>query len=262
MKHLKTQHRELRLLFENVISVGYITESLASFEDTVHADVAKRFLEEKDYDVIGVRKNGYMIGYAKKKEIHDGYLGDFCINFDKDKILHNSSSMLSALAALKSEPQVFVEVFGNIAGIATRGDLQKAPMRMWLFSLTSLIEMHMLRLVRKFYEDNSWTAFLPEKRLDASKRLQQERVKRNEDIDLADCLQFCDKRHLILINDEFRAICGFNSIAQGDDFLKKLENLRNRLAHSQDILSGNFHELAEAATKGEGFLKHLEAIAD
>ena len=105
------------------------------------------------------------------------------------------------LELLARFPQVFVVVMGEVSGIITKGDLQKAPVRLWLFGVLSLLEMQFLRLIRTAYPQDTWKGFVSENRLGKAGQLLQERKRRNEAIDLADCLQFADKRTIVLRSD-------------------------------------------------------------
>lgn len=61
MKQLKSSINDLRKIFEKSITASYITEPLCSFDETANAIVVKKFMDEKDFDVIGIRK------YAKHR---------------------------------------------------------------------------------------------------------------------------------------------------------------------------------------------------
>ena len=148
----------------------------------------------------------------------------------------------------------------RVSGIVTKGDLQKLPVRMWLFELISLIEMQFLRLVRDGWPDESWKKPIsPERLVDAQKMLANRQI-RNERIDLADCLQFCDKRDIVLENNPLRTELGFKSKKSGEMILKQLENLRNNLDHAQDILEGRWRELSKLVDNAEDILNAAEKI--
>lgn len=131
-------------------------------------------------------------------------------------------------------------ILGQVGGIVTKGDLQKIPVRMWLFGLISLIEMQLLRIIRDYYPDDSWKQkpLISPDRLNKAEDQLKDRRRRNEAIDLADCLQFCDKRDIVLKSDDLCRLIGSDSTATYE-LLKSLENLRNELVHSQDIIAGH-----------------------
>ncbi|MHC4206613.1 MAG: HD domain-containing protein, partial [Planctomycetota bacterium] len=50
----------------------------------------------------------------------------------------------------------FVSVLGNVGGVITRSDIQKPPVRMWLFGMITILEMFISRLLKAKYQDSSW----------------------------------------------------------------------------------------------------------
>ena len=87
-----------------------------------------------------------------------------------------------------------------------------------------------------------------------AEQLLQERRHRNEAIDLADCLQFTDKRTIVLKSNSLRHALGFPSKGKGEELLKTLEHLRDELAHAQDIITGRWPQLVEFAQRAEELL--------
>mgnify|MGYP005641987019 CR=1 FL=1 len=161
----------------------------------------------------------------------------------------------------RDSPRVFVLDRNRVSGIVTRGDLQKAPVRMLLFGLLTLLEMQLLRLIRIYYLQDSWQKLLKEDRLNSAKERLAERQARNEAIGLADCLQFCDKRVIILKTPEVRESIGLKSKNSGERLLKCAEDLRNKLAHAQDLVTGSsWPAVIDLAKDIEAILKKCEEI--
>jgi hypothetical protein len=154
---------------------------------------------------------------------------------------------------------VFITVLGHVGGIVTRGDLQKAPVRLWLFGLVSLLEMQMLRVVRERYPTSSWTGLLTEKRLEDARGIFAERQRRNEENDLADCLQLGDKAAILKKDPGLFALSKFPSKQSLEDFFDEVGALRNALAHANDILHGRWPALVELVTNLETLLERLES---
>src|SRR5690606_17274967 len=115
-------------------------------------------------------------------------------------------------------------------GIVTYADLNKPVIRMYFFGLVSLLEIHFSFWIAQHYGGDSWQDSLAKKRLDAAKEVQDKRRARGQEIELRDCLQFADKRDLVLEKDELREQFEFGSKKAGERFLKKAEELRNALA--------------------------------
>lgn len=262
MKHLKSSLEDLRELFEPSITVQHISEPLASFDADHSAAQVLRFMKEKEYDVVGVRKDGLVSGYAMKDalSLEDGdKVGDHLVRFKPEDTLSETMPLLNVFEALRNSPRVFILILGRVGGIVTKGDLQKAPVRMWLFGLISLIEMQLLRIIRDCYPDDSWKSLISDTRLKKAELMLEDRRRRNEAIDLVDCLQFCDKCDIVLKSDELCRLIGFDSTVTCEH-MKSLESLRNELAHSQDIITGNWTGIADLAAKAEEILHKCEEV--
>ena len=260
MKHLKSSLDNLRQFFDRTISVRYIAEPFVSFDAQRHSADVLAFMNGKDFDVVGVRQNGAVIGYVHRADLREGTLEQHTKSFHEQLLVEDWSPLLAVLELLVGYPQVFIVVMGEISGIITKGDLQKAPVRMWLFGILSLLEMQFLRLIRASYPQDTWKGFVSNNRLAKAEKILQERKRRNETIDLADCLQFGDKRTIVLNSDTLRHALGFTSKAKGEELLKAFEHLRDELAHAQDIITGRWPELVTFAKKAEDLLAACEAL--
>jgi len=263
MKQLKSSIEDLREIFEKGITARHITESLCSFDESAIAQEVKNILDEKDYDVVGVRTKGIINGYACKKDLAEGQLGEYFKNFDSREILPDTISISEVLKVIIGFNHVFISSFGNVAGIITRGDLQKIPMRMWLFSLISLIEMQMLRIIRDRYPEKSWykDELISPGRREKVEKLFDERKKKNEEIDREDCLQFCAKREIISETEDLLKKLQYDK-KEFCKLLKELEKIRNNLAHAQDIITADWPNIITLSKKAEEFLKTCETIND
>ena len=156
---------------------------------------------------------------------------------------------------------MFITVFGQVGAVMTKGDLQKAPVRLWLFGLISLLEMQMLRLIRERFPRGAWMSLLHHSRAKAARRLHVKRRRRNEEADpsdFSDCLQICDKVRIVLADSELSAVARFSTPGEGERFINRLQSLRNDLAHANDLLKGRWPDLADLALETEAFLQRLE----
>ena len=107
---------------------------------------------------------------------------------------------------------------------------------MWLFGLITAMEMRFLKLIDEHYTDESWMQYLSEARVAKAQQMLAERQRRNQNPALLDCLQFSDKGQIIARNEVLRGAAGFISRRRADEVVKRLEALRNNLAHAQDIV--------------------------
>jgi hypothetical protein len=262
MKHLRSSIEDMRRLFERGITVRDIAEPFVSFDDVQSALEVRSFLESKDYDVVGVRRKGMIEAYALRSELGEGKLGDFAKAVEPGTQLSDSAALLSVFELLRDRSWVFVTILDRVWGIVTRGDLHKVPVRMWIFCLISLAEMQMLRIVRNCYpSEEEWIdlKYVSDRRLGEAKELFNKRKTANEEADLTECLQLCDKAALLCKTGDVLRFLGFESKTKADSFFGEVENLRNSLAHAQDIITNRWPKLADLAIELENFLKACEA---
>ncbi len=227
------------------ITAFAILEPLQSFSVDADALNAASFLKERGFDIAGVTRgeDGRVIGYVEQRSLTHGQVADHLRLLTVDHLVADTTPLPEVLSFLKERAFAFVLVGSEVEGIVTRADLNKPPVRVYLFGLISLLEMHMGHWIRSEYEGESWKVHLTEGRLSAAVNRQEERRKRNQDIDLVECLQFCDKRDLILQSDALRKSLGLGGKNAGARFLKRAEALRDLLAHSQqDLVEGTSWE--------------------
>jgi hypothetical protein len=241
MKQLKSRVSDLRSLFEKNITIAYVAEPLKTFPATTETTIALAWMEERDFDVIGIEHEGETTGYVERPSLlgQGGCCGDYEQPFLLFELVAISTPLLKILPLFQQKSRLFVLENHQVNGIITQGDLQKAPVRMLLFSLVTLLEMNLLRLIRHHYEDHHWQQILKTERLNLARKYWQESQARNEATDLLDYLQFCDKRDLVLAHPQLLQKLGLPSKRHSDRLLKEAEQLRNRLAHAQDLVSGS-----------------------
>jgi predicted transcriptional regulator len=264
MKQLKSRSQDLRSLFENSITIEYVAEPLKAVSADADVMEVLHWMQQQDFDVVGVETGNTINGYIQRADLmqcQSGKCSDYQQIFHPQELVAISTSLMKLLPIFAHTSRLFVLDANQITGIITYGDLQKAPVRMLLFSLVTLLEMNLLRLVRLYYPQDSWREILKADRLEAAQKLWRESRDRNEATDLLDYLQFCDKRELILHHPELFAKLGLHSKRGGEKFLKSAEHLRNRLAHAQNLVTGSsWSELISLAAGMEKLLIHCEEI--
>ena len=264
MKQLKSRSQDLRRLFENSITIEYVAESLKAFPAQTEATEVLGWMEERDFDVVGIETEGIISGYVERVSLREGNSGK-CSHYQQvfhpKELIAISTPLIKLLPLLQHNPRLFVLDCNEVSGIITHGDLQKAPVRMLLFSLVTLLEMNLLRLVRNYYAQDSWQQALKPERLQAAQKLWRESQARNEATELLDYLQFGDKRDLVLQHPELFEQLGLKSRRFAERFFKNAEQLRNRLAHAQDLVNGSsWTELISLAEEMEQLLIQCEQM--
>jgi hypothetical protein len=264
VKHLKSSSSDLRCIFQRAITIHEIAEPLVSFDTDRNGETIRAFMEARNFDVVGLREDGRLAGYVRRTDLKDGPVQGCLTRFRKGEVLAESEPLSAAIQALRDRSELFISVLGQVGGIVTKGDLQKVPVRLWLFGVISLIEMQMLRLIRERFPHGTCMSLLTAGRIDAAKRIYLERKRRNEEADVSDfsdCLQICDKATILLKDIELSALLKFPTAAIGADFFSQLESLRNALAHGNDILKGRWPAVVDLAEEAEILLARLESAS-
>jgi hypothetical protein len=256
-----SNYRSLRSLFEKNITVNSISEVLATCNVEDPAQQIRDQMASKDYDVIGVEENGMVIGYVLRDDLREGSCKEYFRSFSPSDLVSDSTPLLQTLFIFKNTERLFIIEGNRITKVVTLADLQKPPIRMLLFGIISLVEMHLYQIIRDYFKKDSWKMHLSEKRIQQSEELFLQRKARNEGIELSDCLQLCDKRDIVLGEQPLRELLVIESKSKGKDFFKKLEILRNNLAHSQDLNTQNsWNEMITLIEQTETLLEACERV--
>jgi hypothetical protein len=203
-----------------------------------------------------VRVDGRVSGYAERADLAGGALGDHLRPFADDDLVADSATLQEVIESLAVNDRCFVTVLGEAAAIVTRQDLEKPPVRMFLFGLITVMELVMTRGIARHWPDEAWRAELAPGRLAKAEALRAERERRGHVVGLLDCLQFSDKGRLALRIPlvEERFAMG-QSRKASDRALQELEELRNHLAHSQEIIPAGWGRIAT-------FTKRLDRLLE
>jgi hypothetical protein len=156
-------------------------------------------------------------------------------------------------------------ILNQVSAIITLQDLEKPPMRMFLFGLITIGEMLMTEIIRRRYHDGSWQNFLSKQRLDKAKDLQEERLRRGQKLELLDCLQYSDKGWILSYDKDIRKALGQESRSSARKAIKELEILRNNLAHTQELIPTGWKRIVVACSRMEhnlqNIIKKLDVLA-
>lgn len=259
MTFKKTQQSRLHRLFFEGFSAMDLAEPLVSFDIEAEAEAVRRFLVGKNFDVAGIRKSGLICGYVRSEALDSGRCGEYLLPFHPEHdLLPGTATLVEVVSSLAINRQCFITILDQPAAIITLEDLEKPPMRMFLFGLISIGEMVMTDILRRKYTDDSWQALLSPARLAKARELQSVRERCGQKVDLIDCLQYGDKGWILSYDRELREALGFTSRREAREALKEMETLRNNLAHTQAIVPKSWQRIVIACARME---KNLERIA-
>jgi hypothetical protein len=239
-----------------VTEVRALQERLArTFRGAFHVrDVAEALLsfdaERRGFVVVGIREGGLVTGYARAEDLPKARVcGDALRAFEEDAVVAGGTPLDEGLRRLAGRDRIFVTAFGQVGGIVTWTDVQKPPVRMWLFGLVTLLEDAFTGLIEVWHPDDSWKSLISAGRRAKAEELLRERRRLGADVELrlVDCLQLGDKGLILLRREETRRLLDVPSKEAGERALKRLGQLRNGLAHAQDIVTGDWDMILRLA---------------
>ena len=233
----------LRRVFTEAFVVHDIAQPLISFDDFASTEQVLAVMEARRLEVVGIRRHGQVEGYVESADLGKGCCADFMKPFDDDRIVLDVLPLHDLVLHLREHRRLFVSILGRVGGIVSRTDLDKPPVRMWLFGMVTLVEMRFSRLIERCCLDDSWKPFLSAGRIQKAEQLLQERNRRNQSLTVLDCLQLSDKAQIIARNQSLREMLHFESRRKVEEAAKMLEKLRNNLAHGQDIVTGDWNAI-------------------
>ena len=201
-----------------------------------------------DQEYVIITENGAPKGFLK---IGDNEIQDF----DDEFCLDQAMSLQKVLIKLQHNDVIFFKALGQVISYVTITDLQKAPVRMWLFGMVTVIEMFITQILKEKYDDSLLANAMSEGRFQKTQELQAERERRGQSVGLIDCLQLRDKIEILAKDQELRDEYEFSSKTQLRKAGKALEELRNNLAHAQTLT--NFELIWAFAEKIDNVLKRI-----
>lgn len=235
-----TKFTALKRIFVDNVTAKTIYEPLLCCPLDSRAGHAKDALKIREFDIAGVKETegGEVIGYVVKDELMDGEINEYLKTIDPELLISDSTPIADIFEVLTKRNFSFVLYGKHIIGIITKADLNKPPVRIYLFGMISLFEMHLNSWINHFYPGNSWEHEVPEHRMKDANDNYELRKGNNQDLSLLECLQFCDKRDLLAKSEDFLKSFDFSK-KKFDSLLKQAEKIRNELAHSQSSIISN-----------------------
>jgi hypothetical protein len=255
------KYQALKNLYESNMTVDSIAEALAVCDVADDAAAVKMQLEERNYDVIGVREGNEVIGFVERSDLGTGAIADYVKPFLMRDILTDSTPLIQFLHIFKNRSRIFVLEQNKVTKLITSADLQKPPIRILIFGYITLLEMNLGELIFQHFPDHSWKALISEGRLKLAQNLYHKRLEKNEDISLVECLQISDKLEIIK-NDEFLFHSfGLASRSRWKKTSGKIRDLRDRIAHSNELgITMTWEEIIGILEDCEHVLEVSEAL--
>jgi hypothetical protein len=229
MKRLAANQGALRRMIESGLTVDSVAEDLFCVsQDELDSELEQQ-LESRGFDRCGVRDDTGVIGYVEQGSVSATSIRDIEIG----SLVGETTPLWHAMPLVARNVWMFVLTPAGLTGIVTVADLSKQPSRILMFGIISLLEMTMLALIRQEYPGDDWQKHLTKKRVENAQRLLNQRRSVGQELDLADCLQWCDKASICMKTKRILTTWGMKR-KDCEVLLDDLQTLRNQLAHSQD----------------------------
>ena len=229
------QVRMLRILTEGFCAAD-IAEPLCSFDGGQPGSEVAALLAASGVPAAGVDISGELRGIVFAVELDTRPLGEQLHPIADIPAMRPEAPLSEVVAVLNGAPACLLRPGVESAQIILRSDIQKPPVRMWLFGLITVLDMFLSRAIRRGFPEDSWQEYLSAGRLERARSLQAERLRRGQRTSLSECLQIKDKCDLLTRFPERLAEEGFESKRAFERLANRLESLRNSLAHAQDII--------------------------
>ena len=237
---------QFKRMFNELFTAKDIADPLLSFDgDKTSAEVFKA-LSAYNQEVASVRIHGAVRGFLQHTDVSEDNheaCAERIRRFTVDQVIDGEAPMPDVIHILTRHTYCFVQILGDIVGVIDRSGINKPIARMWLFGVITLVETRLLELIQQHFPDDSWRKEITETRLQKASEIQQERQRRGQHCTLVECLQLSDKMQIMLSHQPTFDAMNFRSRKSGKLVAKEIEQLRNHLAHAQDIASHNWAQI-------------------
>jgi hypothetical protein len=227
--------QQLLDLFEKHLTVMAMAERLLIF----NIENYRKEMEERRYETAVLSQNGQLLKFDKG-DIHPQVISTA-------DTLPSHTSLFETYAKLLEKRRYFILTPQGITHIVTRSDLDKIPLRLGIFGLLSVFETFLKEKVRTDLRDG-WESSLTEQRLGYAQALFKEKIRKNEDIDVIQCLQLGDLRTIFSKEKRYKNLLPLLKREKYDQNLRAIVRLRDALAHAQPSLPYSWPEIYELVT--------------
>jgi len=145
---MRFKYEQIQDVWNNFLTAETITEPISSVRNSDDVSIAIKLMDNNGYDVLGLEDENYkVIGYIERKEGLEGICQDHNQIFAIDDLISLQTPLKNVMFQIADKKRLFVLGGNGVEGIITLADLHKQPVRMFLFSIISLLEMTMAKLI-------------------------------------------------------------------------------------------------------------------
>lgn len=246
--HTPGARRALRF-FARTFTAADLAEVLPSFDAGSDVRLAEAL---GACPLVGVREAGSVTGYALRAGLGAGCFADHRQAIAATQRIDSEAGLADVVQALTRHDFIFVTAHGHVMAYIGRAQMQGPVARMWLFGMITSLEMLVTEGIRSRGTSLDWSGLISPARLDKARVLQAARADVGRPVALLDCLQLSDKLRIAqALDDTPRTLITGRTKAESQRLVRDLEDLRNSLAHAQDIVSHDWSQIARLAQRLE-----------
>jgi hypothetical protein len=241
-------------LFIDAFAARDLASELYSFDAVIPTHEVQTVMEREHLDLVGIRSEGRIVGFIRQDDLESETCGENMREFKPGQVLSGESTVADLIQVLTRHAYCFITALDGVAGVIVRDDFNKPVARMWLFGIVTIVEMYLTQTIKEAHSDDGWQSYLSKSRLEKAVSLYNERRRRNQNIELVDCMQLTDKIQVLLQQPDFINTLGFDTTRSAKKAAKEIESLRNNLAHTQDIVIHDWAQIARLSRRMEGLI--------
>ncbi|MBD8005489.1 hypothetical protein [Bacillus norwichensis] len=224
-------------LFNDYFLASHIAVPLLTVNNQDTHDIIRMFFETYNFNVVGFKEENKVIGYLDREQYdyNSNTIEESLISINTSDIVAANTPLVDIFALMEGKERLFLMSDSTIDLLITKADLQKPPVRMLLFGLVTLLESEMADVIRVHHPSGEWKNLLTEGRVKKIEALYEKRKEKNIEIDSIDCTQFADKKTVVLEDTSLRENLFTSSKKSAEKWMRKVELLRDDLAHAQSL---------------------------
>ena len=237
---MRAEDQETRRLLQSGVTVRQITTSdLFCLNPNEQIDRARRELEILDIDQAPLAE----APIRRSVRLHDlidaaGTVASLAVPIRVDEVVAGSTGLASLLPRFAERDHFYVLDGDGIQGIVTRADLQLPPVSMAVLGLVISLEMALTELIAT-YSHGSWLEQMQNGRRTKLLERFDEARRANTEITELECLDLIDRFDLVGRISPLGEALGIASGNQADKVRKRVEKLRNPLAHGGSVIGAH-----------------------
>jgi PAS domain S-box-containing protein len=235
--------------FEHSCTAQDIAEPLISFDFKCTTNELIEGMTVAGVKVAGLQRDGILWGFVEAARLREGNSEANRRKFRSSQVVVAGSSIIDVIEVLTRHDWCFVCLLGTVVGAISRDDLHKPAVRMWLFGIITMAEIEFTERIRRKWPGESWSKLLSQQRMASARKLFAERGHSGGECQLVDCLQLGDKLEIMVSDSSELAALGIPSINAARRISRRIERLRNHLAHAQDFVEEDWPQIIRFARR-------------